>query len=49
MTYQLILDCYLSGQISESQWILHLKNENFARWVDRKQIEKLRKLNNDQI
>lgn len=32
--YQLLLQCYLSGQISEKQWQEHLKDEAFAEWLD---------------
>lgn len=31
----LILACYLSGQMTESQWAAHLKDELFAAWVSR--------------
>jgi hypothetical protein len=32
-SYELILQCYRSGQISEKQWQEHLKDEVFAKWV----------------
>jgi hypothetical protein len=31
--YDLILACYLSGQMTEKQWHEHVKNEHFAAWV----------------
>jgi hypothetical protein len=33
MMYQLILDCYRSGQMSERQWQAHLQDAAFAAWV----------------
>jgi hypothetical protein len=38
-SYQLILDCYLMGQINEAQWQRHLEDEHFAAWVTRRQRE----------
>jgi hypothetical protein len=32
-TYELLLQCYRSGQISERQWQEHLKDEAFAAWI----------------
>ena len=34
MKYQLLLQCYKSGQISEAQWQAHLKDEVFKRWLN---------------
>jgi hypothetical protein len=33
--FQLILDCWRSGQMTEAQWAEHLKDEMFAAWVRR--------------
>lgn len=33
--YDLVLACYLTGQMSERQWQEHLKDEHFAAWVKR--------------
>lgn len=33
--FALILDCYLSGQISERQWQEHLKDEVFRKWLEK--------------
>lgn len=35
MTYSLLLDCYLSGQIPASAWAEHLKDEVFRAWLTR--------------
>lgn len=35
MTYDLLLQCYRSGQISEAQWQQHLKDEVFSAWLKR--------------
>lgn len=35
--YGLLLECYRSGQIDETQWQQHLRDEPFARWVSRLQ------------
>jgi hypothetical protein len=32
LDYELLLACYLSGQISESQWVKHLCDLDFAEW-----------------
>ena len=34
-TYPQLLVCYLSGQISERQWHVHLKDEVFRAWLHR--------------
>lgn len=31
--YQLLLECYLSGQMSEAQWQQHLQDKVFAVWL----------------
>lgn len=31
--YDLLLACYLSGQVSEKQWQEHLKDEVFRAWL----------------
>lgn len=31
--YELVLDCYRSGQMSERQWQEHLKDEVFDAWL----------------
>ena len=33
--YRQLLECYRSGQMSESQWQEHLKDEHFRRWVSK--------------
>jgi len=33
--YQMLLDCYRSGQIDSRQWAEHLKDELFAAYVRR--------------
>jgi len=33
--YDLLLQCYLSGQMSEAEWQLHLQDEVFAAWLKR--------------
>jgi hypothetical protein len=35
MDYELILICYTSGQMSERQWQEHLKEDDFAAWLDK--------------
>jgi len=40
-SYELLLACYLSGQVSERQWTEHLKDEHFAAWIARR--ERIRK------
>lgn len=35
LSYQLLLEYYLSGQVSERQWQEHLKEEDFATWIQR--------------
>lgn len=32
--YQLLLACWLSGQISPAQWLEHLKDPDFAAWLE---------------
>ena len=32
--YQLLLECYLSGQMTEKQWQEHLKDEGFSEWLE---------------
>jgi hypothetical protein len=34
---ELILACYQSGQMTEAQWLEHLKDETFAAWLRRRQ------------
>ena len=34
--YELLLICYRSGQISERQWQAHLKDADFAAWLDQR-------------
>lgn len=31
--YELLLQCYRSGQMSEAQWNEHLKDEVFKAWL----------------
>jgi hypothetical protein len=33
--YGLLLECYRSGQMLESEWHQHLQNELFAAWLKR--------------
>lgn len=35
-SYQALLECYQSGQISERQWQEHLKDEVFIAWLRRR-------------
>ena len=35
-SYELLLACYQSGQISERQWQDHLKDEVFEAWFKRR-------------
>lgn len=35
MTYKIIYQCYKSGQITEKQWMEHLKDEVFRKWVEK--------------
>ncbi len=37
--YQMILDCYRSGQIDEARWQIHLGNPEFKKWVDSREGE----------
>jgi hypothetical protein len=32
--FELLLACYKSGQVSERQWQEHLKDADFAAWMD---------------
>jgi hypothetical protein len=44
-SYELLWQCFLSGQINSRQWDEHLKDELFAAWVvrqERRAQEKLR-------
>ena len=34
--YESLLVCYRSGQMSESQWQAHLKDEVFRAWLKRR-------------
>ena len=34
--YQMLLDCYLSGQINERQWSEHKRDEIFAAWLKKR-------------
>ncbi len=36
MAFDLILSCYLSGQMSEKQWQEHLKDDLFRAWLKRR-------------
>lgn len=36
-SYRLLLDCYHTGQLTEKQWNEHLKDEQFAAWVERQE------------
>lgn len=36
--YELLLACYLSGQVSEREWTEHLKDRVFAAFVERQGI-----------
>lgn len=31
--YVLLLECYLSGQVSERQWQAHLEDDAFREWL----------------
>jgi hypothetical protein len=33
--YNLLLQCYLSGQMSEAKWQSHLQDKVFAAWLKR--------------
>ena len=35
-TYELLLACWLSGQISDQKWLEHLKDEVFRKWLARR-------------
>lgn len=35
-SYELLLDCYKSGQITEQQWQSHLKDEVFKAWLTKR-------------
>ena len=32
--FALLLACYRSGQMSEKQWVEHLKDAAFVRWLE---------------
>jgi len=32
--FELLLVCYKSGQVSECQWQEHVKDADFAAWLD---------------
>lgn len=32
--FEHLLACYKSGQVSERQWQEHLKDADFAAWID---------------
>lgn len=34
--FDMLYMCYLSGQMSETQWQNHLHDQKFAAWVRRK-------------
>lgn len=34
MKYSYLLECYLSGQMTEKQWQEHLKDEVFKKWTE---------------
>lgn len=33
--FELLLACYLSGQIPERQWQEHLKDESLRQWLEK--------------
>lgn len=33
MDYELLLQCYKTGQVSEAQWTLHLKDNGLVEWL----------------
>jgi len=33
--FELLLACYLSGQVSERQWLEHLKDQKLRDWLKR--------------
>lgn len=35
-SYELLLACRLSGQVSDRQWQEHLKDEVFVKWLERR-------------
>ena len=37
--YEALLTCYLFGQMTETQWQEHLKDEVFSAWVKRKGVK----------
>jgi hypothetical protein len=34
--FELLLACYKSGQVSERQWQEHLKDADFAEWMEKR-------------
>lgn len=34
--FEMLLSCYRSGQVSERQWHEHLKDADFAAWLDQR-------------
>jgi hypothetical protein len=36
--YALLLECYRSGQMTETEWQQHLQDELFAAWLKRRGI-----------
>lgn len=34
MTYEALLACYRSGQVSEAAWTEHLKDDVFRAWLE---------------
>lgn len=39
-SYELVLKCYLAGQIPEAAWAEHLQDEVFAAFVQRRMAER---------
>lgn len=37
--YNLLLQCYLSGQMSEAEWQQHLLDDVFRAWLKRKPVQ----------
>ena len=36
--YELLLQCYLSGQMTESEWQEHLRDHVFVAWLKRREF-----------
>ena len=39
-SYELLWQCFLSGQINSRQWGEHLKDELFAAWVNKRESKR---------